>query len=93
MREALEAAAWYERKRPGLGEDSQHAIDAARAQRVSVSRYFERRCSRRFPWCGCARQMANTAALGRERHNCNPTILVQFSTEKYIWNARSGNVS
>jgi hypothetical protein len=27
--EALEAAAWYERQRPGLGADFQRAIDAA----------------------------------------------------------------
>ena len=27
--EAVEAAAWYEKERPGLGEEFEHAIDAA----------------------------------------------------------------
>jgi len=27
--EAAEAAAWYEKERPGLGADFEHAIDAA----------------------------------------------------------------
>ena len=27
--EAAEAAAWYEKERPGLGADFQHAMDAA----------------------------------------------------------------
>ena len=29
--EAAEAAAWYEKERPGLGADFEHAIDAAGA--------------------------------------------------------------
>ncbi len=60
--EAAEAAAWYEKKRPGLGTDFEHAIDAAldlleqdivpliSAPGVAGTRGVKRLLLRRFPY-------------------------------------------
>lgn len=69
--EAAEAAAWYEKERPGLGMDFQHAIDAAldlleqdmvpltAAPGVAGTRGVKRLLLRRFPYAVvvCERDM------------------------------------
>ena len=66
--EAAEAAAWYEKERPGLGLDFEHAIDAAldlleqdvvpmtSAPGVAGTRGVKRLLLRRFPYAVIVRE-------------------------------------
>jgi toxin ParE1/3/4 len=66
--EAAEAAAWYEKERPGLGTDFEHAIDAAldvleqeivpllSAPGVAGTRGIKRLLLRRFPYAVIVRE-------------------------------------
>lgn len=68
VEEAAEAAAWYEKARPGLGADFQHAIDAALdlleqdivaltpAPGASGVRGVKRLLLRRFPYAVVVRE-------------------------------------
>jgi toxin ParE1/3/4 len=66
--EAAEAAAWYEKERPGLGTDFEHALDAAldlleqdivpltSAPGVAGTRGVKRLLLRRFPYAVVVRE-------------------------------------
>ena len=69
--EAAEAAAWYEKERPGLGADFQRALDAAldlleeeivplvAAPGVAGSKGVKRLLLRRFPYAVIVRERAD----------------------------------
>jgi|SRR5450756_1332104 toxin ParE1/3/4 len=66
--EAAEAAAWYEKERPGLGADFEHAVDAAldlleqeiipltSVPGVAAARSVKRLMLRRFPYAVIVRE-------------------------------------
>ncbi|MEW6688715.1 MAG: hypothetical protein AB1452_06435 [Pseudomonadota bacterium] len=68
--EASEAAAWYEKERPGLGADFEHAVDAAldlleeeivplvSVPGVAGTRGVKRLLLRRFPYAVVVRESA-----------------------------------
>lgn len=73
--EAAEAAAWYEKERPGLGADFQRAVDAAldlleddivplvSLPGVAGTRGVKRMLLRRFPYAVVVRQGAAEAVV------------------------------
>jgi toxin ParE1/3/4 len=73
--EAAEAAAWYEREHPGLGEDFQRALDAAldlleeevvplvSVPGTAASRGLKRLLLRRFPYAVIVREGAEEVVV------------------------------